>query len=207
MSIALFSTAERSLRDRFLRFHRWAARRLSAIALRARLDKAAFTKRVLITVSGTVPQNISAEISEGLRPRADYLELARGLNADILDHAKARVAAGRFAPILERLGGGNLLLAYVCWRLRGRFELILTDGEQVGLPLAALMKFSPGYRPRHFMITHVISVPKKTVIIDLLRLHTSIDGFVVYSRWQKRFIQDRWRVKGRSRAFHALYGR
>jgi len=150
--------------------------------------------RVLLTVSGTIPPDISAQIAEGRRPRADYLELARGLNADILDYAKARAGAGRFARALERLAGSNLVLAYATWKLRTQYEVILTDGEQIGLPLAALMKIARGDRPRHYMITHIISVPKKALIIDFLRLHSHIDAFIVYSRWQKRFIQDRWRV-------------
>lgn len=149
---------------------------------------------VLLTVSGTIPQDLAAQIVAGQRPRADYMELARGLNADVLDYAKARVVAGNFAPALERLGGANLVLAYACWKLRTQYRSILTDGEQVGLPLAALLKVTPGYRPRHFMITHIISVPKKALILDVLRLRSHIDGFIVYSRWQKRFIQDRWHV-------------
>ncbi|MGO4684088.1 glycosyltransferase family 4 protein [Hyphomicrobium sp. 2TAF46] len=152
-------------------------------------------KPVLLTVSGMIPENLADQIAAGRRPHADYLELARGLNADILDYAKARIVAGRFTPALERLGGANLVLAYACWKLRAQYRLILTDGEQIGLPLAAFMKFTPGYRPRHFMITHIISVPKKALIVDVLRLASHIDGFIVYSRWQKRFIQDRWRVK------------
>ncbi|MBY0561303.1 glycosyltransferase family 4 protein [Hyphomicrobium sp.] len=152
------------------------------------------TKQVLLTVSGTIPQDLPAQIAGGQRPRADYLELARGLKADILDYTKARTVVGGLAPVLERLGGANLVLAYACWKLRSQYRLILTDGEQIGLPLAALMKVTPGYRPRHFMITHIISVPKKALILDVLRLHSQIDGFIVYSRWQKRFIKDRWRL-------------
>ncbi|MFA5956086.1 glycosyltransferase family 4 protein [Hyphomicrobium sp.] len=158
------------------------------------------TKQVLITVSGTIPEDISTRIADGLRPRADYLELARGLDADVIDYAEARVVAGRFTRILERIGGANLVLAYVCWKLRAQYRLILTDGEQVGLPLALLLKFTLGRRPRHFMITHVISVPKKKIVLDVLKLHTHIDGFIVYSRWQKNFIQHRWRIK-ESRVF------
>ncbi len=69
------------------------------------------TKRVLLTVSGTVPQDIEVQIAACRRPRADYLELARALEADILDYVNARVVVGRLAPVLERLGGANLVLA------------------------------------------------------------------------------------------------
>lgn len=155
------------------------------------------TKPVLLTVSGEIPADIRQQISSGARPRADYLELAQGLDADLLDHSAARAATGAVGKVLERLGGRNLLLAYACWKLRHRYRAIVTDGEQVGLPLAALLKFSRGARPRHVMIVHILSVKKKTVFVDWLRLHTCIDRFLVYSRWQKEFIEQRWAVPSR----------
>jgi len=95
--------------------------------------------------------------------------------------------------VLERLGGPNLVLAYACWKLRKSTQAIVTDGEQVGLPLAALLKITPGPRPRHLMIVHVISELKKTVFLDWLGVQSAIDRFITYSRWQQRFIEDRWK--------------
>jgi glycosyltransferase involved in cell wall biosynthesis len=151
-------------------------------------------KSVLLTVSGTIPSDIHQQISSGSRPRADYLELARALDADIIDYADARKKGGRIRAVLERLGGPNLLLAYACWKRRKDYRAILTDGEQIGLPLSALLKFSLGTRPRHIMIVHIISVPKKMLILDWLRVHSYIDRFLTYSRWQKNFIERRWKL-------------
>jgi hypothetical protein len=151
-------------------------------------------KQVLLTVSGTIPANIGQVIADGKRPRADYLEIARGLGADILDYPAARTATGMVGSLLETIGGPNLRLAYACWRLRGHYEAILTDGEQVGLPLAALMKMATKRRPRHVMIVHILSVPKKMLLLDWLGLRHYIDRFLVYSRWQKQFIEERWSV-------------
>jgi glycosyltransferase involved in cell wall biosynthesis len=151
-------------------------------------------KRVVLTVSGVIPTDIREQIASGKRPRADYLELARSLNADLLDYAAARTIAGRTGAVLEKLGGPNLVLAYACWKLRKRCQAIVTDGEQVGLPLAALFKLTRGTRPRHLMIVHVISEPKKTVFLDWLGVQSAIDRFITYSRWQQRFIEDRWKL-------------
>jgi glycosyltransferase involved in cell wall biosynthesis len=96
--------------------------------------------------------------------------------------------------VLETLGGPNLVLAYACWKVRKSCKAIVTDGEQVGLPLAALLKLTPGTRPRHLMIVHVISEPKKTIFLDWLGVQSAIDRFITYSRWQQRFIQDRWKL-------------
>jgi glycosyltransferase involved in cell wall biosynthesis len=43
------------------------------------------------------------------------------------------------------------------------------------------------------MIVHRISVRKKMIFLDLLRLHSHIDIFFVYSTWQGDFIRTRWR--------------
>jgi hypothetical protein len=126
------------------------------------------SKRVVLTVSGFIAADIREQIASGKRPRADYLELARGFDADLLDYAAARTIAGRMGAVLEKFGGPNLVLAYACWKIRKSCQAIVTDGEQVGLPLAALLKLTPGRRPRHLMIVHVISEPKKTVFLDWL---------------------------------------
>lgn len=151
-------------------------------------------KRLVLTVSGMMAADIGEQIASGRRPRADYLELARSFNADILDYAAARTIAGRTGALLEKLGGPNLVLAYACWKIRKDCQAIVTDGEQVGLPLAALLKFTPGARPRHLMVVHVISEPKKTVFLDWLGVQSAIDRFITYSRWQQRFIVERWKL-------------
>jgi len=76
------------------------------------------SKRVVLTVSGVIAADIREQIAGGKRPRADYLELARGLNADLLDYAAARTIAGRTGAVLEKLSGPNLVLAYACWKAR-----------------------------------------------------------------------------------------
>ena len=165
------------------------------------------SKRVVLTVSGVIAADIREQIASGKRPRADYLELARSFNADLLDYAAARTIAGRMGAVLEKLGGPNLVLAYACWKVRKNCQAIVTDGEQIGLPLAALLKFTPGTRPRHLMIVHVISEPKKTVFLDWLGVQSAIDRFITYSRWQQRFIEERWKLGREPRAMDALHGR
>lgn len=151
-------------------------------------------KRVILTVSGVLAADIHEQIASGNRPRADYLELAKGFDAEIIDYVAARKIAGRIGKALERVGGANLVLAFACWRVRGSYQAIVTDGEQVGLPLAALLKLTPGARPVHMMIVHVISERKKTVFLDWLAVQSAIDRFITYSRWQQRFIMERWKL-------------
>lgn len=152
-------------------------------------------KDVLLTVSGTIPEDIEGKISRGERPTADYVAMARAFQADLLDYPKARSLTGRRGRWLEKIGGPNLMLAWACFMLRSQYRVIFTDGEQVGIPFALLLKFLGGNRrPRHLMIGHILSVPKKMAIFDLLGIQSHIDIFFLYSTWQKGFIQKRWRI-------------
>lgn len=151
----------------------------------------------LLTVSGTIDPDIETEIAQGQRPTADYIALGRALPADLLDYAQARQQSGWLGRLLERIGGRNLLLAWACFRLRHHYSTILTDGEQIGIPLALLFKFlAPRRRPRHVMIGHLLSAKKKVLLFDWFALQRQIDTFFVYSTWQKAFVEERWKVEG-----------
>lgn len=151
---------------------------------------------VLLTVSGVISDSIEDDIVQGKRPAADYLEMARAFGADILDYKAARKITDSFGRLLEKVAGPNAMLAWTCFLQRHRYRVLFTDGEQVGLPLALLLKFMGrhGHRPAHLMLVHVLSVPKKLVLLDRLALHTHIDTFFVYSTWQQRFIRERWNL-------------
>lgn len=154
---------------------------------------------VLLTVSGTIDPAIEGKIARGERPRADYLELARGFDADLIDYARARREGGGLGKLIEKVGGRNALLAWACWRKRGQYRVIFTDGEQVGIPLALLLKFlgRGPLKTRHLMVVHILSVGKKMLFFDKLKIHSHVDRFLVYSTWQKTFIEERWNVPDR----------
>jgi glycosyltransferase involved in cell wall biosynthesis len=156
------------------------------------------SNQVLLTVSGTIPADLGAKVAQGSRPQADYMALAESFGADLLDYAAARKVAGTIGRLLERVGGPDLVLAWACFTQRQHYKVIVTDGEQIGLPLAALMKFlGLGRRPRHLMIVHIISVPKKMLFLDRLGVQSHIDRFLVYATAQKQFIENRWKIPSR----------
>ena len=150
---------------------------------------------VLLTVSGVIDPARPGQVAAGERPRADYFELARAWGADLLDYAAARQETGGLGRWLEKVGGPDLMLAWACFRRRSRYRVIFTDGEQVGVPLAWLLKYLGGRsRSRHLMIVHVLSVRKKEVFFDYFGVQSHINTFFVYSTSQKRFIETRWHV-------------
>lgn len=149
----------------------------------------------LLTVSGIIDPQIEEKTARGERPLADYMAMARGFPADLIDYVAARKLGGRIGQLFKKIGGPNLMLAWACFRQRRRYRILFTDGEQVGLPLAFLLKFAGwGPRPLHYMIAHRMSVRKKMIFLDWLGVQSHIDVFFVYSTWQETFIQTRWKL-------------
>lgn len=149
----------------------------------------------LLTVSGTIPNDLRDQIDQKSRPYTDYVAMSETFPADLIDYARAEAESGWFGKLLLRLGGPNLNLAWACFKRRDRYKVIFTDGEQIGLPLAFFLKFfSIGNRsrPQHLMIVHILSTGIKQRIIDTFKLHTAIDKFFVYSTLQQKFIAERW---------------
>jgi glycosyltransferase involved in cell wall biosynthesis len=149
--------------------------------------------RILLTVSGTVPTDLERQMADGSRPQPDYVALADAMSADLLDVAVARRDCGRVGRVLERFGGPGALLAWACFRSRRRYDTIVTDGEQVGLPLAMLLQLTRRSGRAHVMVVHVLSAQKKVLFYRVFRLHRRIDEMIVYSSWQERFIRDHLR--------------
>ncbi len=154
--------------------------------------------RVLLTVSGSIPDDLDEAVASGVRPRADYRVIAERLDADVADVRVAESSLGWFGRGLNRLAGAGPLLAWYCWRHRAEYDVVLTDGEQVGLPLALLERLSPWTRQRltHVMIVHVLSTRVKRVVTRLCRLAPLIDRFVVYASQQRDVIVDEFGVPG-----------
>jgi glycosyltransferase involved in cell wall biosynthesis len=147
------------------------------------------TRPVLLTVSGTIPGDLHDSVEQGRRPRPDYVELAKILDADILDHAEAARTSGRLGRALARLGGEHVRLAWACFRRRKRYDIVFTDGEQVGFPYAALCRVAPR-TAAHVTIGHRLSAGKKVLVHRLLGLRKRVDRMLVYAEPQRRVAVD-----------------
>ena len=144
---------------------------------------------VLLTVSGTIPHDLDEQVAARARPRADYRVLAERLDADLIDVGSALADSPRLGRLLHRIAGPGPLLAWCAFGRRKRYRAVLTDGEQVGLPLALLTRLFGAGGCRHAMIVHILSVPKKARLVRLLRLGTRIDRYFVYSSRQQEFAE------------------
>ncbi|MGH9272406.1 MAG: glycosyltransferase family 4 protein, partial [Ilumatobacteraceae bacterium] len=154
------------------------------------------TGRLLLTVSGIIPDGLERDVEIGRRPRPDYVVLASALEADLVDFVAARQSCGFIGRFIERIAGPAVLLAWYCYRHRRQHPIVFTDSEGVGLPYAALTWFSRR-RPRHVMIGHRLSARKKVIIQHLLQLRRRVDDVIVYSTAQREFAADRLRYRQR----------
>jgi glycosyltransferase involved in cell wall biosynthesis len=144
--------------------------------------------RAALTVSGTIPDGLAEAVAAGRRPRADYVVIADQLGADLIDHREAVPRGGSVGRLIRRVIGENAALAWACFRSQRQYDVIVTDGEQVGLPYAVLTWFSrKQHRPRHSMIVHIMSVRKKVMLFKALRLGRRIDSMLVYATAQREF--------------------
>ena len=138
--------------------------------------------------------DVRQQVAQGTRPRPDYLEMAAVMGADLVDVDQARDASrpvGRLGlRLIERLGGRAALLAWYCFRNLSLYDVILTDGEHVGLPLALLCRLTFRRPFAHVMIVHILSVPKKAALFRWFRLGRFIDTMLVYASAQERFVVD-----------------
>jgi glycosyltransferase involved in cell wall biosynthesis len=151
--------------------------------------------RVLLTVGGRIVPELATEIAAGRRPRADYMELAVALGADLLDFERAGRELGWPLRLFGRLLGPRATLVLACFKRRNRHAVIVTDGEGIGLPLAVMLSWLSGKSTvRHVMITHVISTGVKKVFLEWLGARERVDRFVVYSSLQRDILLEQHKI-------------
>jgi glycosyltransferase involved in cell wall biosynthesis len=133
--------------------------------------------RTLIVVSGKV----TAPSASAIGPRKDYHELIAALGADVLD--PTAIDASWSARAIRLLAGRPSALAWLAFRAAADHDVIFTDGEHIGIPLALLMK-AFRTRARHVTIGHRLTSAKKRPFFRRLRAHDRMDRIIVHSSRQ-----------------------
>src|SRR5215469_1143951 len=131
--------------------------------------------KVLILAAGRFDDALEREITAGREPRLDVLELRTTLGADVLDYRA--VARSRHPEVrtLKRTVGESAALAWLGVRARAGYDAFFTTGEDIGIPLALLMK-ALRVQASHTMIAHTLTPFKKRPFFSWLRVHNQIDG-------------------------------
>ena len=152
--------------------------------------------QVLLVISVREPDAAArADISSGSQPRRDFDELQRVLGAELLylDSAPSSRRARLYRRILGPRVGPRVGLAFAAFALRDRFDIIFTDTDAVGLPLALLLKIRR-VKPaslRHVTLSHNLSsmrnrtssIAKRALFRCGITSH--IDTMIVHSAAQR----------------------
>jgi glycosyltransferase involved in cell wall biosynthesis len=137
-----------------------------------------------------------------LRPRTDYVELARALDADVMDMEYMRRRATRTARVIERRLGVVPAQVVEAFLGRRRFRHIVARADRLGLPLALLFKLARSRRDV-VLVSAWLSRPKKAFFLDPLRVDSHLKAIVNYSSAQMEIAAERLGVQ-RELLHHAL---
>jgi glycosyltransferase involved in cell wall biosynthesis len=85
--------------------------------------------------------------------------------------------------LVERLFGTTVAQALLAFGQHHRFDVVITDGEHLGIPLALLLK-ATGARVSHVTIGHRLSTPKKRLFFRWLRVHSHMNRIALHSKLQ-----------------------
>ena len=145
-------------------------------------------RRSLVMVPAWRGQETVAELdrqaSAGQRPRTDYVELARVLDADVLDMRYLTERAAPATRLVARTAGyvpAQVLEAFLRER---RYDHIVARADRLGLPLALAFKLA-GRRRDLVLVSVWLSRPKKAVFLSRLKVHTHLGAIVNYGTVQR----------------------
>ncbi len=152
---------------------------------------------VALVVEGYAGQRSVAEISRlveaGEMPRLRYVEIARALNADVIDAAYMRTRATPTARLVTRLVGmpwGQVVEALL---RRRRYRALCVWTDRLGLPLALLLKLIRSHQ-QVVLISVWLSRPQKALFVTRLRVASHLRAIVNSSTCQIDYARDHLRV-------------
>jgi glycosyltransferase involved in cell wall biosynthesis len=142
--------------------------------------------RTLLLIPSYRKQGIEAEVAANLHPTMDYFALQARLRADLADYES--VDTDRH-PLVKaaRQSGRDLGLAMYGFVRARTYDVIFSNGENVGIPLAALLT-ARRRRPGHVIIGHRLSPRKKRLLMRALR--RQMDAIFVYAQTQQIYAQN-----------------
>jgi glycosyltransferase involved in cell wall biosynthesis len=147
----------------------------------------------LILAAGRFDEDLKTQIAADREPRLDVFELCNRLGADFIDFREADRSRAPQVRALRRALGPSAAVAYLGWKMSDRYDALFTTGEDIGIPLAALMR-TRRRRCSHTMIAHTLSPGKKGMFFRWLDVGSRIDRILCYSTSEERHIVDRLHV-------------
>jgi glycosyltransferase involved in cell wall biosynthesis len=148
-------------------------------------------------------EELARQAALGNRPRKDYVELARVLDADIID---ASYMADQASPVGRALADRAGLLAgvlYEAFAARNSYSNICAYADRVGLPLALMYKLTCS-RSNLTLVSVYLSSGKKALFLRNLGVHSHLRAITNFGSVQMEFAAQQLRVP-RSKLHHVLH--
>jgi glycosyltransferase involved in cell wall biosynthesis len=133
------------------------------------------------------------QAAAGQRPRKDYVELARLVDADVVDDAYLTERATVLARVVQRVAGRPAAQVVEAALRGGNYDHILAGAERIGLPLAFLHKIAHLDRDL-VLIAAWPSRAGKAFMLKRLQVHTDLRAIVGYSSAQLEIAASRLTV-------------
>ncbi len=120
----------------------------------------------------------------------DVFELATTLPADVIDFSDVDRSKSAVIKLLTRTAGPSAAVAALGFARRAEYDALFTTGEDIGLPLAVLLKASLA-KQSHTMIAHTLFPAKKKIFFDLGGVGNRLDRVLVYSTTEQRHATEK----------------
>ena len=144
--------------------------------------------RCLILAAGRFDEALKVNIANDREPRLDVFELQRELDAAVLDYKDADASSHPAVRLAAKAGGPSAAVAMLGFLRRSEYDCFFTTGEDIGLPLAALLRAAPG-KWSHTMIAHTLFPAKKRAFFKI-GAGRELDRVLVYSTTEERLAVD-----------------
>ncbi|MBC8101114.1 MAG: glycosyltransferase family 4 protein [Cytophagales bacterium] len=166
--------------------------------------------KILMLIPSVLKRDITPAVEQDKHPRMDYYALADALRQSrdygsrigqnevaLLDYGALEADGGKNLPFLVRLArrvaGRDAALAMLGFLRSAEHDTVFTNGENIGIPLALLLRtlrWRGRRRPGHVTIGHRLSTGKKRLFFRTLGVHREMDGIFVYATIQENYGRD-----------------
>ena len=137
--------------------------------------------RTLMLVSAPADRWLRLEVEAGARPCPEYLRLEQA-GVELLDWTALD------PPLRSRTWMGSVRHAGAALRRAADVDVIFSDGEHVGVPLALAM-MARRIKTPHLMLGHRLTTSRKRPFFTALKVHRAMSRILVHSTHQLHGIE------------------
>lgn len=142
--------------------------------------------KALIVAAGRFGEGMADKIAAGREPRLDVFELQKALGSRALDFGDVDRSRRPDVLTIRKTLGLSAAAAYLALVERNEADAFFTTGEDIGLPLAMLLK-ARGVRASHTMIAHTLAPLKKRVFFKA-GAASRLDKVLCYASTEERLM-------------------